>query len=532
MPPPLLHAAMLRWLDELSGQGVFATDGDLVVRSWNRWLERHTGRMASSVIGTPLFDLYPDLPTRGIDRHYRSALAGEVSVLSHRLHGYLLRLPSTRKDGNSDSMPQSARIAPLLDEGAIVGTITVIDDVSERVSSEGELRRQIAVAEAARIAAEDASRVKEEFLATLSHEIRTPLNAVIGWIKILRGRTVDAATLARALEVIDRNATVQGVLIEDMLDMARIVSGKLRLDIGSVDPVAATLAAIDVVAPAAAGKAITLRTSINPALPSIQGDAGRIQQIIWNVLSNAVKFTPTGGIVHVRAEQLGSSIVIAIEDTGEGIAPDFLPFIFDRFRQAKSSMSRTHGGLGLGLALVRQLVEMQGGQVSAESAGLGLGATIRLTFPAAAMAPPSYTKDVALAGWDDLAGVRVQVVDDDADARDLTATALTSSGAQVFVVASAQEALAHLRSVNEAAPHLLIADLAMAGQDGFALIEMVRRLEGDIARIPAMAVTAHAREQDREQARLSGFDLHVAKPITPATLVDAVRQVLGRPPGE
>ncbi len=429
-------------------------------------------------------------------------------------------------------MPQSARIAPLIDEGAIVGTITVIDDVTERVTSEGELRRQIAVAEAARIAAEEASRVKEEFLATLSHELRTPLNAVIGWIKILRGRSVDAATLARALDVIDRNATVQGVLIEDMLDMARIVSGKLRLDIGSVDPVAATLAAIDVVAPAAAGKGITLRTSINPALPSIQGDAGRIQQIIWNVLSNAVKFTPTGGVVHVRAEQIGSSIVIAIEDTGEGIAPDFLPFIFDRFRQAKSSMSRAHGGLGLGLALVRQLVEMQGGQVSATSAGLGLGATFRMVFPAAAMVSPGYAKDVAVAGSDDLAGVRVLVVDDDADARDLTATALMSSGAEVFVVASAQQALARLRSAGEAAPHLLIADLAMADQDGFAMIEMVRRLEGDIARIPAMAVTAHAREQDRERSRLSGFDLHVAKPITPATLVEAVRQVLGRTPGK
>ena len=293
---------MLRWLDELSGQGVFITDTELVVRSWNRWLERFTALTSANVIGRPLLQLFPDLAMRGLAAHYRAALSGEVSVLSHRLHGHLLRMPQSRKDGSSEFMPQSARIAPLIDDGQVVGTITVIDDVTERVTSELELRRQIADAERARLQAEEASRVKEEFLATLSHEIRTPLNAVIGWIKILRGRPVDAATLTRALEVIDRNATAQAVLIEDMLDMARIVSGKLRLDIGTVDPVAATLAAVDVVAPAAAAKGISLRTSISPGLPSIRGDAGRMQQIIWNVLANAVKFTPTGGVVHVRAE--------------------------------------------------------------------------------------------------------------------------------------------------------------------------------------------------------------------------------------
>ena len=293
---PLLNAAMLRWLDELSGQGIFATDTDLVVRSWNRWLERQSGLSAAGAIGTPLLDLSPDLASRGLDARFRAALRGEVSVLSHRLHGYLLRFGA----GDVEPMRQSARIAPLVHDGAIVGTITVIDDVTERVTNELELRRQIAASEEARELAEQASRVKDEFLATLSHEIRTPLNAVLGWTKILRGRTVDAATLEHALAVIDRNATSQAVLIEDMLDMARIVSGKLRLDIGTVNPVAATLAAIDVVAPAAAAKGISLRTDIKPGLPSIQADAARTQQIIWNVLSNGVKFTPAGGMVHVR----------------------------------------------------------------------------------------------------------------------------------------------------------------------------------------------------------------------------------------
>ena len=519
---------MLRWLDELSGQGVLITDTELVLRGWNRWLERFTGLSSAKVIGVPLLELFPDLATRGIAAHYRSALSGEVSVLSHRLHGYLLRMPQPRKNGGSDLMPQSARIAPLVDGGSVVGTITVIDDVTERVTSELELRRQIAEAERARVQAEEASRVKEEFLATLSHEIRTPLNAVMGWIKILRGRAVEPATLTRALEVIDRNATAQAVLIEDMLDMARIVSGKLRLDIGTVDPVAATLSAVDVVAPAAAAKGISLRTSIDPALPSIRGDAGRMQQIIWNVLANAVKFTPTGGVVHIRAEQGDASIVITVEDSGEGMAADFLPFIFDRFRQAKSSMSRTQGGLGLGLALVRQLVEMQGGQVSASSPGLGLGSAFRITFPAAiSLAPAADANPAEIPPLPDLSGIRVLVVDDDADARDLTAAALGGSGADVSVVASSDQALSWLLDNTHSAPHLLIADLGMPGMNGFELIELIRKLDGDVARIPAVAVSGYARDQDRDRARDAGFNQHLSKPITPAALVEAVLRAIG-----
>ena len=525
--PTLLNTAMLRWLDELSGQGVFITDTELVVRSWNRWLERFTGLLSANVIGSPLLQLFPDLAMRGLAAHYRAALSGEVSVLSHRLHGHLLRMPQPRKDGSSELMPQSARIAPLVDDGQVVGTITVIDDVTERVTSELELRRRIAEAERARVQAEEASRVKEEFLATLSHEIRTPLNAVIGWIKILRGRAVDAATLSHALDVIDRNATAQAVLIEDMLDMARIVSGKLRLDIGTVDPVASTLAAVDVVAPAAAAKGISLRTSIKPGLPSIRGDAARMQQIIWNVLANAVKFTPTGGVVHVRADQQDASIVITVEDTGEGMAADFLPFIFDRFRQAKSSLSRTQGGLGLGLALVRQLVEMQGGKVSASSAGLGLGSVFRIAFPAAISLTPEAEANPEVPPLPDLTGIRVLVVDDDADARDLTATALGACGADVYVVASSDQALARLLEGTHPAPHLLIADLGMPGRNGFELIELVRKLDGDVARIPAVAVSGYARDQDRERARDAGFNQHLSKPITPAALVEAVLLAIG-----
>ena len=534
MPPTqdLLNTAMLRWLDELSGQGIIVTDTALAVRGWNRWLERSTGVPAQHAIGTPLFELFPDLPERGLASNYQAALSGEVSVLSHRLHRYLLRLPAVRKDGRAEPMPQSARIAPLLSGGAVVGTITLIDDVTERVTSEAALHRQIAEAEAAREQAEEASRVKEEFLATLSHEIRTPLNAVIGWIKILRGRTVDAATLAHALEVIDRNASAQAVLIEDMLDMSRIVSGKLRLDMGIVDPFAATLAAVDVVAPAAAAKGIRLRTDITPGLPPIRGDASRMQQIIWNVLSNAVKFTPAGGVVHVRAQQIGGAVVIDVEDSGEGIASEFLPFIFERFRQAKSSLSRAHGGLGLGLALVRQLIEMQGGQVSARSAGVGLGSTFRMEFPAVAAASlPATSDDQGASQAALLPGVRVLVVDDDPDARDLTAAALGASGAHVEAVASAAQALARL-SAADVPPDVLISDLAMPDGNGFDLIKKVRALPGSISGVPAVAVSAYALEQDRERARLSGFTVYVPKPVTPSALVDAVLSAIAPASGK
>jgi signal transduction histidine kinase/ActR/RegA family two-component response regulator len=516
---------MLRWLDELVNAGVFATDADLVVRSWNRWLALHTGRPADAVIGRKLLDVYPDLAGRGFERHYRAALGGEATVLSHRFHKFLLDIPAAR-DPSAGSMPQSARIAPLLDGGAVVGTITVIDDVSERVSSEAELRRQIAASERARLVAEEASRVKDEFLATLSHEIRTPLNAVLGWTRILQGRTVDAALLQRALEVIDRNAAAQAVLIEDMLDMARIVSGKLRLDIGEVDPVAATLAAIDVVSPAAAAKSISIRTSLSVGLPSLRGDPDRVQQIIWNILSNAVKFTPAGGTVHVRAEHLAGAVVISVEDTGEGIPAEFLPFVFDRFRQASSSASRSHSGLGLGLALVRQLVEMQGGEVTATSAGPGLGATFRVSFPSLNGALGTRAVVPSPQSAVQLGPVRILVVDDERDARDLLAAALNQAGADVSSVSSADQALQLLEGSPDRRPQVLIADVGMPHASGYDLVARLRRGEAGGSRIPAVAVTGYARDEDRRRALDAGFDVHLAKPVTPEALIAAVQQLM------
>src|SRR4051812_38378287 len=372
----LLSAAMLRWFEELSVQGIFTTDSALIVRSWNHHLEELTGRAASEAIGQPLFEMVPDLTARGLDAHFRAALAGEPRVLSHRFHRYLI----PGRPGAAEPI-QSAQIAPLMAAGAIVGTITIVDDVSERVASERALRHQIETAESARGVAEEAVRVKDEFLATLSHEIRTPLNAVLGWTKILLGRQVDPAMLTRALQVIDRNAVAQTRLIDDMLDMARIMSGKLRLEMQPVDLANIALSAIDVVSPAATAKGIPILTKIETAEPWMMGDADRMQQIVWNLLSNAVKFTDTGGRVMLGITRQGSQLQLMVEDTGRGISPEFLPQMFERFRQADSSSSRRHGGLGLGLSLVRQLVELHGGQVGATSTE-GTGSTFTVTFPA------------------------------------------------------------------------------------------------------------------------------------------------------
>ena len=513
----LRNAAMLRWFNELSSQGIFTTDGDLLLRSWNRWMERATGEPEDQVLGRRLFDVCPDLLTRGFDRYYRAALDGEPIVLAHRFHNYLIKVASA-----AGSMPQTSRVAPLLDGGAIVGTITVIDDVSERVNSEAELRRQIAAAESARATAEDALRVKDEFLATLSHELRTPLNAVLGWTHILLGQKVDRELMTRALHVSDRNAVAQARLIDDMLDMARIVTGKLRLEMAPVDLVAATLAAVDVISPSAQAKNITIKKSLGVKPRLVTGDSDRIQQIAWNVLSNAVKFTPGGGTITVRIEQDAASVRLVIKDTGKGITAEFLPFVFERFLQANSSVSRTEGGLGLGLALVRQLVELHGGQIAVQSDGPNTGSAFTISFPAidAEMPEPQPVPRTIEARA--LAGARVLVVDDEGDWRDVLGQMLRNYGAEVVSVGSTAEALKVLERKPVTRPQILVADLGLPGEDGFELIRRVRERFPGAERIPAVAVTAYAAPENTRQAMEAGFDLFRAKPITPEAVIAAV----------
>jgi PAS domain S-box-containing protein len=521
MPQILLHAAMVRWLNELATVGIYTTDEDLVVRSWNQWLERVTGRLEHTVVGQRLFDVFPELKDRQLERYYDAALRGEVSVLAHRFHGYFLKVTTPTGD-----MPQSARIAPLAQGDRIIGTVTVIEDVSERVNSESELRRQIAAAEEARAVAEEALRVKDEFLATLSHELRTPLNAVLGWTKILLGHSVEPQVVERALNVIDRNASAQARLIDDMLDMARIVSGKLRLEMGSVDLVAATMAAIDVITPSANAKNITINRHLGGRKQIITADVDRLQQIAWNLLANSVKFTPSGGTINVRIESNGDAVSLVVSDTGKGIAADFLPHVFERFRQANSSVSRTEGGLGLGLALVRQLVEMHGGQIAVASPGIDRGATFTITFPLAAVAAATAPGDRVAVESSAIGAYRVLLVDHDRDWRELLEPALVARGATVTTAATARQAYGIVIGEAAGRPDVIVADVALPGEDGYALIKRIRQLPGSASRMPAVAVTAYAGSNNEKRALEAGFDVFRVKPITPDEVVVAVGAAL------
>ena len=520
--------AMLRWIDEFSDQGIFTTDTDLRILTWNQWLQKHTGAPASAMVGQPLIEVRPEIADRGFERYYHGALNGEVSVLAQPFHRYLLEIPVRTDGGTTEPMPQSCRVAPLLSNGDIVGTITVIHDVTDRVRSEAEMRRQIAISEQARTTAEEALRQKDEFLATLSHEIRTPLNAVIGWVRILRSRPVDAAMLENALRVIERNATAQSRLIEDMLDMARIVSGKLRLEMAPVDLVAATAAAIDVLTPAAAAKGVTIKASLSPRPRAIIADADRVQQIAWNLLSNAVKFTPPDGLVEVEIPDEPGPVRLTVRDNGQGIAPEFLPHVFERFRQANASTSRSEGGLGLGLALVRQLIELHGGRISAESAGLGRGAQFTVTFPQPKDdAAPARRAIPSLAGVP-LRGIRVLVVDDDDDWRQLLAVAFADYGAEVIGAGTVRKAMALLESAETDRPHVILADIGLPGEDGFALMQSLRALGKELADIPVIAVTAYAGADNERRAMDAGFRRQCTKPVEPEAVALAIADVLAR----
>ena len=376
--------------------------------------------------------------------------------------------------------------------------------------------------------------MKDEFLATLSHELRTPLNAMLGWAQVLRLGKLDSQSAARALETIERNARAQAQLIADLLDVSRIITGKLRLELQPVELPRIIEATLDSVRPGADAKGVHLDVSLDRLTSPVLGDADRLQQVIWNLLSNAIKFTPQGGKVSVHLRQTGGSAEIRVEDTGAGIRPDFLPYVFDRFRQADGALTRTHGGLGLGLSIVRHLVELHGGSVAVASEGEGKGAlfTVRLpvrqtvTEDAASL---DDTMELQARVWDVqglLAGVRVLVVEDEEDTRELLVTALEQCGARVTAVSSAAEALANL---DRSPPDVLVSDLGMPDEDGFSLIRKVRAREaGQGGGVPAAALTAYARTEDRVRALTSGFQKHLPKPIDPSDLIAAVAALAGR----
>ncbi|MEA5552162.1 PAS domain S-box protein [Anabaena cylindrica UHCC 0172] len=408
-------------------------------------------------------------------------------------------------------------------------------DITDRKQAEQEREQLLEREKAARAEAETANSIKDEFLATLSHELRTPLNAMLGWTQLLKSRKFDEITTNRALETIDRNSHALAQLIEDVLDVSRIIRGKLKLNLHPVELVPVVETAIDTVRPAADAKEIVIESQFDPAVGTVTGDANRLQQIVWNLLSNAVKFTPKRGRVKVQIERINSRVQIRVTDTGGGISADFLPHVFERFCQADSSTTRSHGGLGLGLAIVRHLVELHGGTVSATSPGIEQGATFIVNLPMKAVAidgdkPEQYSPmkngNFVSHQLSILEGLRVLIVDDEADARHLLTTILGQYGAQVMAVSSAPEAITALPEFH---PDILVSDIGMPQEDGYTLIRKIRSLPSDKGgKIPAVALTAYARAEDRTQALLAGFQLHIPKPVNPAELAAVVANLAQR----
>ncbi|HWP45264.1 MAG TPA: ATP-binding protein, partial [Blastocatellia bacterium] len=424
--------------------------------------------------------------------------------------------------------------APLFNErGEVRGCVGAFVDITERKRAEEERERLLAREQAARAEAEAANRAKDEFLAIVSHELRTPLTAILGWSQLLSSGRLSQDDMLHGLEAIARNALAQRQLVEDILDISRITSGKLHLNIGPTDLVSVITSAVDVARPAADARGIEIRTTLDATIGSVPGDADRLQQVVWNLLSNAVKFTPDSGRIEVKLEKMGRYAQITVSDTGEGIDQEFLPYVFDRFRQADASTTRRHGGLGLGLAIVRHIVEMHGGEVQVDSSGKGQGATFAVKLPLNigrgmeatqaidfnGEASAVHDGDGSLEG-EKLDGLRVLVVDDDLETLEMLNVMLSHNGIDVLTSASAAEAIDILQ---QRSPDVLVSDIAMPDEDGNAFIKKVRSFDPQRGgNIPAVALTAHVRDEDRIQALSSGYDLFMPKPVEAGRLLKAI----------
>ncbi len=418
--------------------------------------------------------------------------------------------------------------------GEKLGAVVVMHDITTQRQAEEE-REQLIQEREARKTAEESNSLKDEFLATLSHELRTPLTAILGWTSMLSGGQLDDERTARALETIHRSARAQNQLIDDLLDVSRIITGKLRLDVSTIELAQVIEAAVGAARPAAEAKGIRLQVLLDPQAGTVSGDADRLQQVVWNLLTNAVKFTPKGGRVQIRLERVNSHVEITVSDTGKGIDAEFLPHVFDRFRQADQKSTRAHGGLGLGLSIVRQLVELHGGSVHAESEGAGRGATFVVQLPLLVMRRevekqerrhPTAGGGRALDCPPQLDHLRVLIVDDEDDTRDLLRAVLEQCGSEVVTAGSVREAL---EALERSKPDVLVSDIGMPEEDGYALISKVRALSAERGgKVPAIALTAYARMEDRVRVLMAGFQVHLPKPVEPVELVAIVASLAGR----
>ena len=420
------------------------------------------------------------------------------------------------------------RAAPLRGpDGRIMKWFGLNTDLHDQKLAEIERIELLEREQKARAEAEAANRLKDEFLATLSHELRTPLSAIVGWIQLLRTETLTDAQRVHALETIEANAQLQTQLVADILDVSRIITGKLRLEVKWVDLQRVVSAAIETLRPAASAKGIAVQLKVDPRLDAMRGDPDRLQQVMWNLLSNAIKFCSRGGRVVVTIAPVDTQIEVVVTDDGEGISADILPHIFERFRQGDNSTKRRHGGLGLGLAIVRHLVELHGGIVVAQSPGPGLGSTFRVQLPKLAM--PSFDRSRESSKLDpaapDLAGLHIVVLDDDAAIREILTLFLEGSGARVSSVTTVAEAM---KAVNAERPDAVISDISMPEEDGYDLVRQLRAIDRDISPIPVLALTAHARVEERHRTLSAGFHAHLTKPVDMKELIEVVAKLCDR----
>ncbi|MBD2447200.1 PAS domain S-box protein [Nostoc sp. FACHB-152] len=498
--------------------GVIEWDRDFRVIRWSEAAERILGWTADEAVGKLLTELrfVFEEDAEAVGKACERLVIGEETQVFSYNRNY-------RKDGSIVHCEWYN--SSLKDEfGRMNSVLSLILDVTDRKQAEAERERLLQQEQAARAEAEQANRIKDEFLAVLSHELRTPLNPILGWSRLLQTQKLNPAKITEALNTIERNAKLQAQLIEDLLDVSRILQGKLNLNVTPVDLTSVISGAMETVLLAAEAKSIKIQTMLASNVGEVAGDSSRLQQVVWNLLSNAIKFTPTGGQVEIKLERFDSMAQIKVSDTGKGISLEFLPYVFDYFRQADSTTTRKFGGLGLGLAIVRNLVELHGGTVFADSPGEGRGATFTVRLPLMLTQSPTNQDGRKMEQALDLNGIKVLVVDDDADSREFVAFVLEQEGANVAMAGSAIEALAALSQFQ---PNILLSDIGMPQIDGYMLLQQVRKLPPEKGgNIPAIALTAYAGEINEKQAITAGFQKHISKPVEPDDLVTVIAQLL------
>jgi PAS domain S-box-containing protein len=522
---PVGVEAVLAAIVESSDDAIVGKTLDGQIRTWNAGAERVFGYTAEEAIGRSITMLMPP------DRVHEEAMIVATLSRGERIDHY--ETERVTKDGRRIHI--SLSVSPIRDAtGAIVGAAKIARDVTVRKMIDERREEALTREQAARNSAEQANRAKDAFLAMVSHELRSPLSPILAWVRMLQQGVLDEAKTQRALASIERSARAQAQLVDDLLDISRIVFGKLRLQMATVNLDAVTQAAVETGRPAADAKGIGLDVLLDRDPVSVIGDSQRLQQVVWNVVSNAIKFTPRDGQIRVTLKRMDAGVQIAVSDTGRGITAEFLPHLFESFQQAETGPTRAYGGLGLGLAIVRHIVELHGGTVQATSEGEGKGATISIWLPGVLPERPDPGLRAPVTAGDSqhpgpvLTGLRVLVVDDESATGELLSALFAASGADVHVAMSGVDGL---DEVTRWRPDVVVSDIGMPGKDGCAFIASVRGLDGDLGRVPAIALTAYASPEDRARIFSAGFHVHVVKPFEPGELVAAVANIARRIPG-